>query len=37
MYTLTYIYKFGLLWVYDISTIVGYLMPNFVFTNIVNI
>ena len=29
--------KFGLVWFYDISTIVGYLMPNPLYTYILNI
>ena len=28
--------KFGLVWYYGISTIVGYLMPNSVYTNILD-
>ena len=29
--------QFGLVWSYGISTVAGYLMPNPVFTNILNI
>ena len=29
--------KFGLIWFYGISTIVGYLMPNPVFTYVLNL
>ena len=37
MYVWVSVYVFGLVWFYDISTIVGYFIPNSLFMNVLNI